>query len=445
MAATLQRVSFELPDEESTQVRESIVTTRAQVLKGKNESLMIVTVDVKNPPALMNKIPPTKPVKATTFNFVFTDPAQPNQMRDALKEPTVPLDHGKNIIAFSGVSSFGRNSPTNPNSFGGKQPPPDYYQNLYCPPRQHDEDTFVFWNRLFDLDIKSLPSKEKVTQILEFHFGKLPEMTHATVFINQKTLDFFEKYMGVGRFASYFAEVIAVSTNMFTHFTSDYLGFNILTSNVSKFGRIIISNPFVSIVNPLQVLSDGATQFFDLRGTNIIEWITSSKSQKGTIIVMTENNGAQLSVFTTDGTTQTEVPIEEVTMENSQFLIDAMLFNAKFNKNRANFRGDTKEENSLLMNFIEENDGLKYVTRQNPLLAFLKQTSVDPNISLLINQGRSLQSQLNALVTGELTKFQRINMELLYGARIPAPPPALLGLAPSFSCAPELTRAQSEW
>lgn len=445
--AAAARVTFEEPSSAAgaSSVKERSATTTARIVKGSKRSIIIGKVTGTNPPPVSDTFPPTHLHEESTFNLVFTESNQPSQMSAALATSTVPSTHGKSFVAFCGTGDFGRNSDSFPNSIGGKTPDGNHYTQVVCPPPHANQHTFVFWKKLFDLNTKSLPSNAMITQILESHFAKLPSMTHATGFIHPTDLEFFEKYMGMGKFASYFAEVISV-TNMFTHFTSDYLGYKVLDSTAPMHGSFTISNPIVETINPLQFLSTGLNgKFFDKRGkTNSFEWLTVEGQFSCTIIFMVENQPTPTVITTRDGI---EVPIEEIGMEHSQDLIDAMVFNGDITKIRDNFSSNTLPENSLIMDHIEA-DGLKYIMKTNPLLAFLKQTSEDRDITMLINHGRLLQSQLNKLVIAEANKHQMFTTTASYDASgFMHPPfaPLTLSSAPSCMAAPYLDRSVSEF
>lgn len=382
-------------------------TYQATAMLGAKHIILCVNAKIRNPQPTTKHRPAKVPMPdINRFRCVVGYNAIP-EFRKALEAPETPTyhQHGKEIVlSFDNEIPYGCSAPhSKTNKTGGKIP--KNTDHFVVPPQVDGEQVFIFWTSKLDVD--TTLCDETVGEILQDRFTSLKtksDMKHAIVIMTTAMHRFYSKY--IPDFDTNFASV-HVQDNMYSYFTSKFLGYNEKGIPIEFCTTFTCNMPFDTEFRLVQ-----GSQIFDFRGskpgdTPHYEIKTTSDNANGTLYCLVKRPDAEtLPVLTLKS--GENIPITIVDMPNAPALIEAIVDNDTMQNIRTRFNKDEKRMLAVLKEHFNTIDAAtKYTSMKTILEPFLTQESTSPDTKTLIDHAKILHGQMYDNITYYIAQYQR--------------------------------------
>lgn len=402
-------VDIAAPEFKDDGVREKY---HANMMLGKLYALIYLNVKIINPQRTTKHRHARVPMAdINTFQLVAGYNAI-DGLRKALEAPETPTysHHRKQfILSFDNEIPYGSSAPdSDTNKTGGKMP--KNTDHFVVPSQAAGKQVFIFWTSYLGVDPALCESM--IREILNERFSSLKtesDMKHLIVIMTTDMHRFYTKY--IPDFDTNFAEV-HVQDNMYSFFTSMYLGYN------EKSIPIEYRNTFTSNlpIDDIQFCLVKGSQVFDFRGsepgkTKYYEIKTTSEITDGTLYFLVKLTDPETPPVLTLKSGE-NIPITIVDMPNAPALIEAIVDNDGINRIKKQFTKNGTINEKLMLPVLKEyfstiDAARKYVSMDTLLALFLTQKPTSPDTEILIDHAKMLQEQMYNIITFYIAQYQR--------------------------------------
>jgi hypothetical protein len=384
----------------------------ANMMLGKFYALMCLNVNIFNPQQTTKHRHARVPMAdINTFQLVAGYNAI-NELRKALEVPETPTysHHRKQfILSYDNEVPYGSSAlDSNTNKTGGKMP--NNTDHFVVPSQAVGKQVFIFWTSYLGVD--PTLCDDMVREILNEQFTTLKtksDMKHVIVIMTTAMHRFYSKY--IPDFDTNFASV-HVQDNMYSFFTSMYLGYNEKSIPI-KYRDTITSN---LPIDNIQFRLVQGSQIFDFRGsepgkTKYYEIKTTSENTDGTLYFLVKLSDPEtLPVLTLKS--GENIPITIVDMPNAPALIEAIVDNDGIDRIKKQFTKQGTINEKLMLPVLKEyfntiDAARKYVSMETLLALFLTQEPTSPDTKILIDHAKMLQEQMYNIITYYIAQYQR--------------------------------------